>query len=1426
MKRIFTLLTVLCSSLSGFAQDLSVIQITAPVSACSMTATESVTIRIFNFGANLPAGTTFDVSYTINAGPPVTELVTLGVPVLTNSTLNYTFTTVANLSVPGLYTFASTVNIVGDINATNNSFGGYNVNSTANSVGGTISGPASVCITGNSGNLTLSGHIGSVTGWEYSTDGGFTWINITNTSTTQPYNNLTVPTQYRAVVQNGGCASATSAVISIAIDPPTVAGTLAGSATRCTGANSGNITLSGRTGSIVRWEFSTDGGVTWTNIANVTATQAYLNLVQTTMYRALVQSGTCSSAYSTTATITISPATVGGTVAPAVTAVCSGANSGTLTLSGNVGAVTRWEYSTDGGVTWINIANVTTSQTYLNLVVSRLYRARLQSGACGVVYSATAAVNVGAASIGGSVAPAASTVCSGVNGATLTLGGHTGTVTRWESSIDGGVTWVVIANVTTSQTYTNLVQTTMYRALVQNGGCLPSYSATSTVTVNPASVGGTVSGGVTVCASGNSGTLTLAGQVGSIVTWESSTDEITWLSTGNTSATQSFLNLVDTTYYRVIVQSGVCPADTAIIDTVNVDPVTVGGAILPALDTVCSGINVGNLTLAGQIGAVVQWEYSTDGGITWITILNNTPTQAYNNLATQTIYRALLQSGICTQQYSAQAVVSVDQQAVGGTLYSDATVCSGANSGTLTLVGHVGSISNWESSTDGGLTWSNIVNTLFTQNYLNIVASTMYRTIVASGVCPMDTSNAVTINVDAPSVGGLVSADDTVCAGVNGAVLTLAGQVGAVSGWEYSQDGGVTWLNVANTSTSQGYINLNSTTMYRVRVSNGVCPSITSDTATITVDPAAVAGMVSGTTTVCATANAGSLTVAGTSGSIVSWETSTDGGVTWNPNGNTLTTEAYLNLIDTTWYRVIVASGTCGGDTSNVGVINVDPTTVPGITSVNDTVCSGVNSGTIYLNGFVGAIQNWEMSTDGGNNWIALAATADSVNYLNLTMTTMYRASVLSGVCLPAMYSTIDTITVNPLSVAGVIAGGTSVCEGTGSGTLTLSGSTGSVVDWESSTDGGVTWISIGNITNTQLWSNLLDTTWYRAIVMSGGCLADTSANAVVIVYPKPQAIFAADTVCLGSPTTFQNGTSVLSGGILFQNWNFDDNDASVATNPIHTYLTADTFNVVLVAMSNMGCSDTAMQNVIVHPLPNATISYPGLPMLCSGDSVQLDVAAAPQNWYSWNTGDSVSTIFADTTFNYVVQVTDSITGCVSSDSVMITVLPRPIASAGADTAISAGSSAVLLGSGGSTFDWIPTVGLDDPTSANPLCTPAYNVTYTLTVTDANGCTDTDAVVVTFDKDLTLIISNVITANGDGFNDVWNVQNIEFYTNNHVTIYNRNGMEVYEAEGYNNSWDGTYNDAPLPDGTYYYVLEFPGEDVTYNGAITIVSEKK
>ncbi len=81
-------------------------------------------------------------------------------------------------------------------------------------VGGSV-GSVSIC-SGGSGTVMLTGQDGNIVGWEYSTDGGSTWISITNTSSTQSFTNVTVPTQYRAVV-NKGCSDVYSTAATVEI---------------------------------------------------------------------------------------------------------------------------------------------------------------------------------------------------------------------------------------------------------------------------------------------------------------------------------------------------------------------------------------------------------------------------------------------------------------------------------------------------------------------------------------------------------------------------------------------------------------------------------------------------------------------------------------------------------------------------------------------------------------------------------------------------------------------------------------------------------------------------------------------------------------------------------------------------------------------------------------------------------------------------------------------------------------------------------------------------------------------------------------------------------------------------------------------------------------------------------------------------------
>ncbi len=126
---------------------------------------------------------------------------------------------------------------------------------------------------------------------------------------------------YRAVITSGTCTSANSTTVTVTVNPTSVGGTASANQTICQGSTPANITLAGHKGTI-QWQVSSDN-VTFNNIAGATSsplTGAQMGaLAATRYYRAVVTSGTCSSANSTTVTVTVTP-TVGTPTAITVSA--------------------------------------------------------------------------------------------------------------------------------------------------------------------------------------------------------------------------------------------------------------------------------------------------------------------------------------------------------------------------------------------------------------------------------------------------------------------------------------------------------------------------------------------------------------------------------------------------------------------------------------------------------------------------------------------------------------------------------------------------------------------------------------------------------------------------------------------------------------------------------------------------------------------------------------------------------------------------------------------------------------------------------------------------------------------------------------------------------------------------------------------------
>jgi hypothetical protein len=418
-------------------------------------------------------------------------------------------------------------------------------------------------------------------------------------------NALTVSTAgtYTLTITNQSGRVATSAPVVVSENP----GSVAGNTTVVAGVNSTNLALSGQTGSVVKWQsyLSTDFSSP-VDVADTTTNLTATALTQTTYFRAVVQSAVCTPAFSTSATITVTPASVGGSVAGSTT-VCAGTNSTNLTLSGQTGSVVRCQSSLNAGFSSpTNISNTTTGLTPGNLTQTTYYRAVVQSGADAPTFSTTATVTVDPASVGGSVA-GSTTVIAGGNSTNLTLSGQTGSVVKWQSSLTAGFSSPTdIVNTTANLAATNLTQTTYFRAVVQSGVCAPAFSASATITVTPVSAGGSVAGSATVCAGTNSTNLTLSGQTGSVIKWQSSlnTGFFSPIDISNTTTSLTATNLAQTTYFRAVVQSGADAPTFSTTATLTVTPTPTAPILSPspAATTVGQPITV---TASGCAGTVV-----------------------------------------------------------------------------------------------------------------------------------------------------------------------------------------------------------------------------------------------------------------------------------------------------------------------------------------------------------------------------------------------------------------------------------------------------------------------------------------------------------------------------------------------------------------------------------------------------------------------------------------------------------------------------------------------------------------------------------------------------------------------------------------------------------------------------------------------------
>lgn len=445
--------------------------------------------------------------------------------------------------------------------------------------------------------------------------------------------------------------------------------------------------------------------------------------------------------------------------------------------------------------------------------------------------------------------------------------------------------------------------------------------------------------------------------------------------------------------------------------------------------------------------------------------------------------------------------------------------------------------------------------------------------------------------------------------------------------------------------------------------------------------------------------------------------------------------------------------------------------TIPGSVMGDNEVCTGLNSSPLTLSGQNGNVIGWLSSTN-GTTWAPIANTTISYTAQNLTASTQFAVVVQNGPTCPADTSTSALVTVDPKSVGGRLSpDNSSFCTGQTAGSLlTLVGNTGSVLNWQSSAN-ATQWNSLTPVYTGSAYAagGLTATTYYRTIVKSGVCEADTSDMATVkyVNVPFPAATYdpAQAAICYGDSLRL-NATITVGTSYSWRPLSTLSNpgDGRITSLP-HTLQALakplTTTNYILTVL-NAGCPNALNDTFHIKVAPPIIVSAGKDTAIVLGQSLQLQASA----------NDPTANIFT----------------------------------------------------------WSPATGLNNVHISNPVAVlwgeTAQSMEYTVKAANAAGCYGTDAIKVkVFRTNPDIFVPNGFSPNGDSRNDVIypicvGITRLDFFR-----VYNRWGQLIFNTNTIHKGWDGTLGGVRQSSGTFVYMVQgvdITGKVITKRGTLELV----
>lgn len=897
--------------------------------------------------------------------------------------------------------------------------------------------------------------------WQNGGATGASWTNIAGATTSSytPLSTVAGTTLYRVIVSSTGgtgCASVTSNSVSVIVSSPSVGGTLSpATQTICAsqGILSTALTLSGNTGTVVRWEYLKPGSGTWTDWGGAGSTTAPSNccfdVVGTWQVRVVVQSGACAATNSSIANVIVvadpSATTSGGGT------VCVG---GSIVLNSTVANGTgtcsrQWQSSTDN-INFTNIAGATAT-TYsppTTTAGTRYYR---------VSYSCTGTNCDQAFSNAQTVIVNPNPTATATSNAPVSLGG----TIILTSSGGGTYSWSGPNGFTSTNQNPVITPTTVnnygnYTVTVTLNGCTATASTYVTLNCsgpvldlqNPSLIGGTA-GAVGAqyrfnnVTTGTDAILTIVNKSHSDIVI-ASIDEPQATNGGYDAAFQPIIdyNWINSpgvydpvgeksvTFKIDFVDAGTfTPHNITVLNMTAVD-VDGSGVTNEIREFVQAGGYSGyqlqsptTLTLSGTLKA--KGQYANKAGVDE-TALDAMISYDYSNVNSITFtYGAEFGGAGITEDASGS-----DERRLNSlqfkcypfnnpiicpssniSISGGGIICSGGNTSlSASTAGGAGTCTlQWQSTT--GTTWADIVgaNTT-TYAPTNLTTTTSYRAIYSctGALCPADTSNIITVTVVAdPSVSVAIDRPTICVGGTANLTATVSNGTGTTTyQWQYLV--GSTWTNVPSAGTNPTYTATGTaagSVSYRINITQtGTgCNAISSSTTILTVvaDPSVSVAVNNSSVCVGGTATLTATVSNGTGTTTYQWQSSTDL-LSWsNIAGATSSTySAPTGAVSVIYYRVTInqTGSDCVAAPSNAVSVTVvaDPSVTVSVPPA--IVCEGANI-TLTATPTVGAgtcTTQWQSSPD-GTTWTNISgATGNTYNVISLGATTRYRAQLVS----------------------------------------------------------------------------------------------------------------------------------------------------------------------------------------------------------------------------------------------------------------------------------------------------------------------------------------------------------------------------------------------------------------------------------------------